>query len=127
MRRVLLALVLASSFVSLNALAQEDIGAAHEAVCCGATCCLIDGTCLMDGNTNPANPCQVCDPSQSQAEWTAVEGCTQPDSGPPPMRDAGTTTPPPASGGCSATGAGSAAPAVLLGLALALCFVRRRR
>jgi hypothetical protein len=33
--------------------------------------CFIGGTLRTDGLPNPANPCQVCDPSQSTSSWTA--------------------------------------------------------
>lgn len=33
--------------------------------------CLIDGTCYMSGILNPANSCQVCDPSSSATYWSS--------------------------------------------------------
>ncbi len=32
--------------------------------------CRIDGVCYASGETNPSNPCQVCNPSQSQVSWS---------------------------------------------------------
>jgi uncharacterized protein (TIGR03382 family) len=133
MRRAVIALVscssllLAGSWLASSALAQ-DVGAAREAVCCGAACCLIDGDCLTDGEANSRNPCEVCEPAMSQSEWTTTAGCVAPDSGPATEPDAGSPPPPPPpSGGCSASGAGSAGIGVALGvLGLALAWRRRR-
>lgn len=127
MRRLLAFLVCtASLMITASALAQDDVGAAHEGVCCGATCCLIEGMCLGTGQQNPRNPCEVCDPGQSQAAWTTMAGCTPPDAGNTGGDpDAGSTTPPP-SGGCAVGQGGAASPAALAAL-LALFLVRRRR
>ncbi|MBN2497043.1 MAG: hypothetical protein JXR96_20795, partial [Deltaproteobacteria bacterium] len=32
--------------------------------------CLIDGACYGDGEPDPGDPCQECDPSQSTSDWT---------------------------------------------------------
>src|SRR5690606_15941152 len=37
--------------------------------------CVIDNACVPEG-INPANPCQECDPSVSQTEWTNVAAGT---------------------------------------------------
>jgi MYXO-CTERM domain-containing protein len=133
MRRAFIALVtcssflLAASWLAGSALAQ-DIGAAHEAVCCGATCCLVDGQCKTDGMANDHNPCEVCNPAMSQSEWTPVPGCVPPDAGAEPVEpDAGTPVTPPRSGGCAASGTGGP---LGLGFALGvagLALVWRRR
>lgn len=135
MRRALVALVsccsllLGGSWLASSALAQ-DIGAAREAVCCGAACCLIDSVCASGNpespsHANPRNPCEVCDPAMSQFEWTTVPGCVPPDAG--TRADAGSppVTPPPR-GGCSAAGAGGAGAGVALAL-LGVALVWRRR
>jgi len=38
--------------------------------------CIIDGQCFSSGVLNPSNSCQVCDPNESQTEWTAVSDGT---------------------------------------------------
>lgn len=45
------------------------------AVCCGANCCCIDDARQENGDTNPANPCQVCDPTNDTRNWTDVPDC----------------------------------------------------
>ncbi len=58
---------------------EMDALACTSGVCDGAgscsvvvtTGCAINGTCYMDGATNPNNPCQVCDASQSRTMWSA--------------------------------------------------------
>lgn len=94
---------------------DDDVGVSREAVCCGANCCSIAGSCLSRGDTNPANPCQECNPSSDQFDWTDMPGCTPPDAGPPavdagaPAVDAGSTTP---DAGSPGTDAGSTTPPV---------------
>jgi hypothetical protein len=34
--------------------------------------CAIDGDCHNDGDDNPNNRCEICDPSTSQTEWTPL-------------------------------------------------------
>lgn len=69
-------------------------GAAHPCVpalpCMTSTCdgaggctegvmanfCAMDGACYQDGMANPANPCQVCDASQSTTAWTNAADAT---------------------------------------------------
>jgi len=46
------------------------------AICCGGSCCRIDGTCYTTGEENPDNECQTCDPSNSQSAWTDTPDCT---------------------------------------------------
>lgn len=128
MLRVFAAIVCSSFLWLAGSLAlAQDVGAAQEGICCGATCCLIDGTCLSDGDVNPANSCEVCDPATSQAAWTTLDGCGQPDSGSQPEMDAGSTPPPPSGGGCSVAQSGEGAPLALTGLLAAVFLFRRRR
>lgn len=127
MPRTLALLIASSSLLAVPALAQ-DVGASREGICCGASCCLIDGNCRIEGQKEPGNPCNVCDPAESQFAWTAVSGCVPPDAGQPAGEpDAGT----PSSGGgggCAVTGGNSSALGVLGGMAaLALVVWRRRR
>lgn len=117
MRRCLFLVLLTVCSAAGVAMAQ-DVGASHEGVCCGPTCCFIDGECLSDGNTNPRNECQSCDPSMSQTEWTTMDGCTP--------RDAG-GDPPDTGGGCSVSTGATAAPLLGAGLALVFFALRRRR
>ena len=39
-----------------------------------ASRCRIDGVCHNDSDSNPANPCQRCDPAQNQTGWTDSSG-----------------------------------------------------
>ncbi len=55
--------------------------------CCGASCCLIDGTCRTTGEVNPDNACEMCDPSSAGTAWTTIDGCGD-DAG-TPEEDAG--------------------------------------
>jgi len=90
MPRTLALLIASSSLLAVPALAQ-DVGASREGICCGASCCLIDGNCRIEGQKEPGNPCNVCDPAESQFAWTAVSGCVPPDAGQPAGEpDAGT-------------------------------------
>lgn len=43
---------------------------------CIATCdgCSVDGICRADGEINPANECEVCDPAASSTAWSANDG-----------------------------------------------------
>lgn len=36
--------------------------------------CLIAGVCRTDGEINPANPCQICNPSMSTTAWSGNDG-----------------------------------------------------
>ncbi|MEC7521423.1 MAG: MYXO-CTERM sorting domain-containing protein [Myxococcota bacterium] len=116
------------TFVALPAFAQDDdVASRVDAICCGANCCLIGGSCFSNGDVNPDNSCQTCDVSGSQTAWTDMDGCTPPDSGVvTPPADSGTGGGE-GGGGCSASPAGSAGPLAFLGLLGALFFVRRRR
>jgi MYXO-CTERM domain-containing protein len=68
---------------------KEEIISSAEAICCGASCCFIDGDCRTRGQRNPANACEECNPSMSQNVWSPVANCMMPpDAGPPPI-DAG--------------------------------------
>lgn len=112
MKRFGLVLAVAAGFAVVAMPASEAL-----AVCCGANCCCIDGNIQSSGDTNPANPCEICSPSASTTDWTPRSDCGS---------DAGTTTPPDDDGGCSAAGG----PAGAYGFALvgaALAFFRRRR
>lgn len=125
MKRALAVLLCSSFWLAGSALAQ-DVAASHEAICCGSSCCLIDGDCLTDGEPNSRNACQVCDPSMSQVEWTPVAGCdagqsAQPDAG----SDAGASGG--GGGGCAiAPGASGAFGGLVAFGALALVWRRRR-
>ena len=68
---------------------DPDIGVSRQAICCGTSCCLIDGVCLSRGETNPTNSCEECNPSVAgQTAWSAIPGCVPTDAGPVTM-DAG--------------------------------------
>ncbi|UCF33526.1 MAG: VCBS repeat-containing protein, partial [Phycisphaerales bacterium] len=52
--------------------------------------CVIDGACYLDGDSNPANDCELCDPLLSQTQWSLRDAgsscgdptdddCTDPD------------------------------------------------
>lgn len=97
------ATLLSGLFAPGGAYAQDDddIGSATEAICCGGNCCSIGGMCFTRDQENPANACEVCDPSSSRTSFTAVAGCgedagTAADAGTPevdagaPAVDAGT-------------------------------------
>lgn len=127
MRRAIFASTLALLLTAPAAAQDDDVGAAVEAICCGMECCLI-GTCRGRGQVNPDNSCEMCDPSTSQSEWTAIPGCVPPDAGTPPATDAGSTTPPPDDGGgCSVGATGARGPLALLSLVGGLALFRRRR
>jgi hypothetical protein len=66
----------------------------HSAV---SSICIIAGTCFGAGTTNPANPCQTCDPARNGSDWSPLVGvaCGA------PSCSAGTLTPAPT---CSASG-----------------------
>ena len=49
--------------------ARADVGSRTDAICCGMTCCLIGG-CRANGDSNPADPCEICDPAADQFDWT---------------------------------------------------------
>ena len=107
-----------------TAFAQDDeLGSRSDGVCCGTECCLIEGECFARNEENPRNSCEICNPDESQAAFTAVAGCTPPDAG------GGGGGGGDDDGGCSiGTGAASAG-VPLFSAALALVFfaVRRRR
>ncbi|MFK7987937.1 MAG: hypothetical protein AB8I08_18100, partial [Sandaracinaceae bacterium] len=78
MHRSLLAAAAAVLFLlPAGASAQDDVGAATEAICCGSACCAIpEGDAFQArDDVNPNNACEVCDPSVSNSEWTAVPSC----------------------------------------------------
>ena len=113
--RHLLAMALVLGAFSV-ASAQEDISSQVEEICCGASCCLIGGTCYTTGEENPSNSCQVCDPGRSQGSFTNT--C---DTG-GGARDAGGAGG--GGGGCQAAGtSGGLGLLALLGFA----FIRRRQ
>jgi N-acetylneuraminic acid mutarotase len=41
--------------------------------CCD---CYIGGVCYQEGNTNPGNPCEICDPDVSQTAWSPNDGAS---------------------------------------------------
>ncbi|MFK7991860.1 MAG: hypothetical protein AB8I08_37935 [Sandaracinaceae bacterium] len=49
----------------------SDAGTDAGIVCAG---CAIDGACFVDGDADPANPCQSCQPGVSTSEWSANDG-----------------------------------------------------
>lgn len=121
------------SFAGCAADGPEEIGGATEAICCGANCCLIDGSCTRRGDTNPANSCEMCDPSSSNTSWTAVAGCAA-DASPPAdtgPADTGTAadtgTGGGGDGGCSVGRARGGAAALGFASLLAVTLLRRRR
>lgn len=40
------------------------------ATACCANCCVIDGSCYLQGTAHPNTPCLVCDPAASPLTWT---------------------------------------------------------
>ncbi len=40
-----------------------------------ANSCLIDGACFTTGQTDPSDPCRICDPGTSNTSWTVSLGC----------------------------------------------------
>ena len=36
--------------------------------------CKIDNVCYVAGDSNPINPCEICDPTQSTSAWSSDEG-----------------------------------------------------
>lgn len=49
------------------------VAAPVQAICCGATCCFIDGACRTTGQVGPS-ACLLCDPSESQTQWSVQTG-----------------------------------------------------
>ena len=83
-------------FVGCAVQPNEDIDSLVDEICCGATCCLIGGTCFTTGEANPEDACEVCDPGSSRSAFTNMCDAGAPadaepegDSGPPPMMDSG--------------------------------------
>ncbi|HPQ72245.1 MAG TPA: hypothetical protein PKW95_24195 [bacterium] len=52
---------------------DDDTGDDDTDVCTG---CLIGEECYDDGDTNPANVCEICDVSQSTTDWTDNDGAS---------------------------------------------------
>jgi hypothetical protein len=117
-----------------------------DAICCGSSCCAIEGGCQSNGDENPANACEICNPAVSQTAWSANPTCE--DAGPPAVdagpvetdagpvetdagpvgTDAGSTTPPPSGGGGGcAVNQGQSYGAWILGVLGALFLATRRR
>lgn len=76
--------------VGAATLAKAKPCSAHEtcpvAVCvdgvcgCGDDQCAIDGLCYPGGALNPANPCQICTPTNTTTSWTTLAdgtACTE--------------------------------------------------
>jgi len=83
MRALSLATMLAASCVLTGCFAEDvtdtefsDVGSDTLDICCGGSCCFIDGMCRSMGQVNPANTCESCVPSTSQGAWT-TRSCTQ--------------------------------------------------
>ena len=106
--RNLLLLALGTAVVSLTGCTNgSDVGSATYAICCGADCCcpsLGDGRRINNGDRNPANPCEICDPSMTQTAWTPVPDCDAGMAGTDAGTDAG---PADTDGGSADTDAGS--------------------
>jgi len=79
MRAHLLVIGLSILFVGCVNAPSDDIANATYAVCCGSGCCCPSlnpgGGRINTGDTNPDNPCEVCDPSTSTTAWTPVPDC----------------------------------------------------
>ena len=91
MRYLAAALAAASLGLAAPAAAQPDLGGLISR-CCGGGCCCIGGARQDSGDCNPANPCEVCDPSNlggdsTPNEWTNV--CTGGQTAAPQCVDAG--------------------------------------
>ncbi len=71
MRVYLFVLALSAAF------AAALVPSTASAVCCGATCCLIDAVCRSTGDSDPMNACRECQPGGTggQRAWSVVEGC----------------------------------------------------
>jgi hypothetical protein len=122
---VWLGLVLGAAGCTAGEPESEEVAGTVDTICCGAACCLIDGSCRASGETNPADRCQRCNPANSQTSWTTQAGCGGTDSG-----GGGTDA-----GGGGGGGGGCAVSALPAAKALALVpflaglilFVRRSR
>jgi len=53
-------------------LADKPIATQRQAICPTMNECDINGMCYMPGEVNPANMCEVCDPTQDTLAWSAV-------------------------------------------------------
>jgi MYXO-CTERM domain-containing protein len=123
MRVSLFVMLVAAMWFSAGAALAQDVGASQQPVCCGATCCFLDGRCRGTGDENPRNNCEVCDPTMSQTTWTTLSGCTPIDAG---RVDAGGGGG--GGGGCSASaGASPSASLGVLALGMVAWALRRRR
>lgn len=113
--RHLLAFALVFGLLSV-ASAQEDISSQVDEICCGASCCLIGGTCYTTGEENPSNSCEVCMPP-NQTSFTNT--CDTGGGG----TDAGSSSGG-GGGGCQAAGTSSGLGLLAL---LGFAFIRRRQ
>ncbi len=52
---------------------SEDYNAYTIKYCVG---CLIDDVCRVEGEVDPDNPCLVCDPTESQTDWSDNDGAS---------------------------------------------------
>lgn len=73
----------ADSGISGDAAIVVDAFAGHDAFVAtpdsgGPSCagCAIGGTCFTAGSRNPAQGCQICDPTRSATDWSANDGAT---------------------------------------------------
>ena len=52
---------------------NDSIPYRDQGSCCEG--CVVDNACWNDGEANPSNCRQLCDPSSSRTSWTARAGC----------------------------------------------------
>ncbi|MBX3271825.1 MAG: hypothetical protein KF729_16275 [Sandaracinaceae bacterium] len=107
----------------------DDIGSATYNVCCGANCCcpsIGGGGAIRAGDRNPANACEICDPTRTASAWSSDPACSDAGGGMPPT-DAGGGGGGGGGGGCAVTPApAGGALALFAGLAAVLLGRRRR-
>jgi hypothetical protein len=102
----------------------EEVEGTVDTICCGAACCLIDGTCRSSGETNPANMCQRCNPANSQTSWTTTAGCGGTDSGGGGMDAGGGGG---GGGGCAVSALPAAKALALVPFLAGILLIARRR
>ena len=75
--------------VSAGTTLAQETGSRVDAICCGSSCCRIDGVCYSTGESSPSDACLVCQPSRSQTSFTNT--CTGGTDAGRGGRDAGTS------------------------------------